>query len=135
VPHFDERFAADADIGVPVCAVGEEVECRGYGTVGAVFEGDDAVGALLGLDGGEDVTDFGLGAEGKLRKGLESGLDVVLNDVYIGGQIQVFVDRGGAGLTRGSRQMRGDFSPWSGPFGRQGIDLRMRTCEFLRLKM
>jgi len=81
VPYLNEYFAADADIWMSVGAVGEEIEGRGYGPIGAVLEGDNAVGTMLGLDGGEDVAYLGLRAEGQAREGLEGGLDVVLDDV------------------------------------------------------
>ena len=55
VMHVQVGFAADVDVRVVQFAVGEEVEGLDDGAVGAVFEGDDAVGCCVGLHGGEDV--------------------------------------------------------------------------------
>ena len=44
VMHVHVRFAADGDAWEEVLPVDEEVEGVDYGAIGAVFEGDDAVG-------------------------------------------------------------------------------------------
>jgi len=53
----DVGFACYYDVGMFVSSVGEEVESEDYGSVGGVFEGDDAIVGFAGLDRGEDVLD------------------------------------------------------------------------------
>ena len=53
--HVEVGFAADVDVGIMEFAVGEEVEGLDNRAIGAVFEGNDAIGCSVRLHGCEDI--------------------------------------------------------------------------------